>query len=81
MEKDWDIWTSFFTHDGNYQITYVPMPMLKQKLMLLKLPQAISVDFPKFETGDVSNVVFSRDGSKARFYVAGSNTPSNLIFI
>jgi len=77
MQKDWDIWSSFFTHDGNYQITYVNADA-KTEIEVVDVATGKAVDFPKFETGDVSNVSFSRDGTKARFYVRGSNTPSNL---
>ena len=77
LEKDWDIWSSFFTHDGKYQITYVNADA-KTEIDVVDVATGESVDFPKFETGDVSSVSYSRDGTKARFYVRGSNTPSNL---
>lgn len=77
MEKDWDIWSSFFTHDGKHQITYTNADA-KTEIEVVEVATGTAVDFPNFETGDVSSVVFSRDGTKARFYVAGSNTPSNL---
>ncbi|MET2985010.1 S9 family peptidase [Aureibaculum conchae] len=77
MEKDWDIWGSFFTHDGKYQITSVNNDA-KTDVEVVEVATGNKVDFPTFEAGDVSNISFSRDGTKARFYVAGSNTPSNL---
>ncbi len=77
MEKDWDIWSSFFTHDGKHQITYTNADA-KTEIEVVEVASGDAVDFPNFDTGDVSSVVFSRDGTKARFYVAGSNTPSNL---
>ena len=77
MEKDWDIWGSFFTHDGKYQITSVNNDA-KTDVEVVEVTTGNKVDFPTFEAGDVSNISFSRDGTKARFYVSGSNTPSNL---
>jgi len=77
LEKDWDINSSFFTYDGNYQITYINADA-KTEIEVTEVATGKKVDFPKFDVGDVSNVSFSRDGKKARFYVRGSNTPSNL---
>jgi len=77
MEKEWDINSSFFTHDGKYQITYVNADA-KTEIEVIEVASGKKMDFPTFETGDVSSVSFSRDGTKARFYVRGSNTPSNL---
>lgn len=77
LEKDWDITNSFFTYDGKYQITYVNADA-KTEIEVTEVATGKKVDFPAFESGDVSSVHFSKDGTKARFYVRGSNTPSNL---
>ena len=77
LQKDWDITSSFFTHNGKYQITYVNADA-KTEIEVTEVETGSLVTFPSFETGDVSSVSFSRDGTKARFYVRGSNTPSNL---
>ncbi len=77
LEKNWDIWASFFTHDGKRRITLINNDA-KTDVEVINVESGDSVDFPSFETGDVSNISFSRDGTKARFYVSGSNTPSNL---
>ena len=77
LKKDWDIWASFFTHDGKKRITLVNNDA-KTDVEVIDVESGNKVDFPNFDTGDVSNISFSRDGSKARFYVSGSNTPSNL---
>jgi len=77
LEKDWDINSSFFTHDGKYQITYINADA-KTEIEVTEVASGKKMDFPTFDTGDVSSVSFSRDGTKARFYVRGSNTPSNL---
>lgn len=76
-QKDWDIWSSFFTYDGKYQITYINADA-KTEIEVEEVSTGKAVEFPKFETGDVSSVSYSKDGTKARFYVRGSNTPSNL---
>ena len=76
-EKNWDIWASFFTHDGKQRITLINNDA-KTDVEVINVETGENVDFPSFETGDVSNISFSRDGTKARFYVSGSNTPSNL---
>ncbi len=76
-QKKWDIWNSFFTHDGKYRITYVNADA-KTEIEVVEVETGKAVDFPNFETGDVSGVSYSRDGTKARFYVTSSNTPSNL---
>ena len=77
QEKKWDITSSFFTHDGKYRITYVNADA-KTEIEVTEVASGKKVEFPTFDNGDVSNVSFSRDGTKARFYVRGSNTPSNL---
>ncbi len=77
LEKNWDIWASFFTHDGKNRITLVNNDA-KTDVEVINVASGEKVDFPSFDTGDVSNISFSRDGTKARFYVSGSNTPSNL---
>jgi len=77
LQKDWDITNSFFTHDGKYQITYVNADA-KTEIEVSEVETGNLVNFPTFDAGDVSNVSFSRDGTKARFYVRGSNTPSDL---
>jgi len=77
LEKNWNIWASFYTHDGKNRITLVNNDA-KTDIEVIEVSSGEKIDFPTFETGDVSNISFSRDGSKARFYVSGSNTPSNL---
>ena len=77
LQKDWDITNSFFTHDGKYQITYINADA-KTEIEVTEVESGNLVNFPTFEAGDVSSVSYSRDGTKARFYVRGSNTPSNL---
>lgn len=77
LQKDWDITNSSFTHDGKYQITYINADA-KTEIEVMDVETGKLVNFPTFESGDVSNVSYSRDGTKARFYISGSNTPSNL---
>lgn len=77
LEKDWDIWGSFYTHDGKYRITSINNDA-KTDVEVIEVATGEPVDFPSFETGNVSNISFSRDGTMARFYVSGSHTPSNL---
>jgi dipeptidyl aminopeptidase/acylaminoacyl peptidase len=77
LEKKWDIWGSFFTHDGKYRITSINNDA-KTDVEIIEVASGNKIDFPTFDTGDVRNISFSRDGTKARFYVTGSNTPSNL---
>lgn len=77
LEKDWDIWGSFYTHNGKYRITSINNDA-KTDVEVIEVSTGEPVDFPNFDAGSVSNINFSRDGTMARFYVSGSNTPANL---
>ena len=73
----WDVWGSFYTHDGKYLTTYINADA-KTEIEVVNVETGKMVDFPKFEAGEISGGSYSKDGTKARFYVIGSNTPSNL---
>lgn len=77
LEKKWDIWNSYFTHGGKYQITSINQDG-KTSVEVTEVTTGKKMDFPVFESGSVSGVSFSKDETKAVFYVSGSNTPSNL---
>ncbi len=77
LEKDWDIWGSFYTHNGKYRITSINNDA-RTDVEVIEVSTGEPVDFPNFDAGSVSNINFSRDGTMARFYVSGSNTPANL---
>lgn len=77
LEKKWDIWNSYFTHGGKYQITSTNTDG-KTNVEVVEVATGEKLDFPVFKSGSVSGVGFSKDETKAVFYVSGSNTPSNL---
>nr|WP_299343897.1 alpha/beta fold hydrolase [Allomuricauda sp.] len=77
LQKDWDIVGSYFTRNGKYRVTYINEDA-KNVIEVMDTSTGENIELPQFEGGDITNVSFSRDEEMMRFYVGGSNTPSNL---
>lgn len=77
LEKDWDIMGSYFTHSGKYRVTYINEDA-KNAIEVFDTATQQNIELPQFDGGDITSVGFSKDDSMMRFYVGGSNTPSNL---
>ncbi|MBS9464358.1 alpha/beta fold hydrolase [Flagellimonas sp. 389] len=77
MEKSWDIWGSYFTENGTYQVTYINEDA-KNVIEVKNVASGESIELPSFDNMDITNVGFSDDETLMRFYAGGSHTPSNL---
>lgn len=77
MQKDWDIWGTFFTENGTYQITYINEDA-KNTIEIKNVSTGENVALPSLDGMDVTSVGFSDDEKLMRFYAGGSHTPSNL---
>lgn len=77
MEKEWDITSSYFSYNGKYQITSINEDA-KSKVFINDTETGNDIELPTFDNGSVIGVGFSRDETKIRFYVGGSNSPYNL---
>ncbi|WP_298367045.1 S9 family peptidase [uncultured Lutibacter sp.] len=77
MEKSWDITSSYFSENGKYQITSINEDA-KTKVFINDIETGNDIELPTFDNGSVIGVGFSRDETKIRFYVGGSNSPYNL---
>lgn len=77
FEADWDIAFAYFSHGGKYQLMLVNADG-KNEIRILDTETNKAVEFPAFESGDITSVSVSRDESMMSFYVGSSSTPSNL---
>lgn len=77
MEKNWDIWGTYFTENDKYQVTYINEDA-KNVIEVKDVASGENIDLPSFDGMDVTSVGFSRDEKLMRFYAGGSHTPSNL---
>lgn len=77
MRKDWDITSSYFSFNGKYQITSINEDA-KTRVIINHTETGNEIELPTFDNGSIIGVGFSRDETKIRFYVGGSNSPYNL---
>jgi len=77
LEKNWDIWGTYFTENDKYQVTYINEDA-KNVIEVKDVASGENIELPSFDGMDITNVGFSRDEKLMRFYAGGSHTPSNL---
>ncbi|KSA14134.1 putative peptidase [Maribacter dokdonensis DSW-8] len=77
MQKNWDIWGTYFTENGTYQVTYINEDA-KNVIEINNVSTGENVALPSLDGLDVTSVDFSDDEKLMRFYAGGSHTPSNL---
>ncbi|AUC14287.1 S9 family peptidase [Tenacibaculum sp. SZ-18] len=77
LKKDWDISGSYFTNKGNYRVTYINEDA-KNVIEVQNVATGKNIELPSVNGKSITNVGFSRDETKLRFYAGGSNSPSNL---
>ena len=77
MQKNWDIWGTYFTENGTYQVTYINEDA-KNVIEIKNVGTGENVALPSLDGLDVTSVDFSDDEKLMRFYAGGSHTPSNL---
>ncbi|MGH1387627.1 alpha/beta fold hydrolase [Kordia sp.] len=77
LEKSWDIMGSYISENGTYRVTYMNEDA-KNAIEIITVATGKKLDLPDFGDQSITNLSFSRDETKMRLYVGGSNTPSNL---
>lgn len=77
LEKSWDIMGSYISENGTYRVTYMNEDA-KNAIEIVTVTTGKKLDLPDFGDQSITNLSFSRDETKIRLYVGGSNTPSNL---
>ncbi|TNF70652.1 MAG: S9 family peptidase [Bacteroidetes bacterium] len=77
MERDWDIWGSYFTEKGTYRVTTINEDA-KNTIEIEVVDSGEPLDLNALQGMNITSVGFSRDESKLRFFAGDSNSPSNL---
>ena len=77
LEESWDISYAYFSHNGKYRIAGINEDG-KNVIKVWDTEGKKRVDFPKFESGDITNVNISRSEEKMSFYIGSSASPGNL---
>ncbi|MGK0326094.1 MAG: dipeptidyl aminopeptidase/acylaminoacyl peptidase [Polaribacter sp.] len=77
LQKNWDIRGSYFTNNGKYRITFINEDA-KNVIEIFDVAAGKNITLPNVDGKSITNVGFSRDETKMRFYAGGSHTPSNL---
>ncbi len=77
LEKPWDIRGIYFTHNEKYMVSFINEDG-KNVIEIKDMASGENLKLPDFENGSITSVGFSRDESRMRMYVGGSNSPSNL---
>jgi len=77
MEENWDIAYAYFSYNGKYQVIGINEDG-KNVIKVLDTATGNPLDFPKFESGDITSVGISKNEDLMRFYVGSSSSPNNL---
>jgi dipeptidyl aminopeptidase/acylaminoacyl peptidase len=77
LQKNWDVSGSYFTYNGKYRVTYINQDA-KNIIEVFDIAEGKNIELPNVDGKSITNVGFSRDETKMRFYAGGSHTPSNL---
>lgn len=77
FKTNWDVWFANFSKSGKYFIMGINEDG-KTVVRVTNADSGKSLDFPKFESGDITGIVFSDSEKWVRFYVSSSASPSNL---
>jgi dipeptidyl aminopeptidase/acylaminoacyl peptidase len=77
LQKEWDVNGCYFTNNGKYRVSYINEDA-KNVIELLDVATGKNIALPNVDGKSITNVGFSRDETKMRFYAGGSHTPSNL---
>jgi dipeptidyl aminopeptidase/acylaminoacyl peptidase len=77
LHKEWDVNGCYFTKTGKYRVSYINEDA-KNVIEVLDVATGKNIALPNVDGKSITNVGFSRDETKMRFYAGGSHTPSNL---
>jgi dipeptidyl aminopeptidase/acylaminoacyl peptidase len=76
-KSDWDIWYSYFSHNGKYRVTGIN----EDAQTVIKVYDAATnkpLSLPTMPGGSISSVNISKSEKLMTFYFNGSRSPSNL---
>ncbi len=76
-KTEWDVWFANFSKSGKYFILGINEDG-KTVVRVTNADSGKALDFPKFESGDITGITFSDSEKWVRFYVSSSASPSNL---
>ncbi len=76
LEKNWDIWSYYYTLNGTYRITFSNEDA-KNVMAIEEVATGKQLQLPEFKNKEISAASFSRDESMALLSVGGSHTPTN----
>ncbi|MEX2349816.1 MAG: S9 family peptidase [Flavobacteriaceae bacterium] len=77
LEKDWDIWSLGFSHNGKYRTVFINEDAANT-LEITEAETGNELELPDFENEFITGIRFSRDESMALLNVGGSHTPTNI---
>ncbi len=77
LQEEWDIVYAYFSHNGKYRIVGINEDA-KNVIQILDMENNKPVDFPKFDSGDITSVRISRSEKMMSFYVGSSKQTSDL---
>ena len=77
LEADWDIWYAYHSYNEKYRVVGINEDA-KTQIQIYDLETNEEVDFPEFESGEITSVSISKGEKLMRLSVGGSKSPTNL---
>lgn len=77
MEEDWDIWYSYFSETGKYNVVGINQDATT-KLKIYDTKSNSLVEFPDLDGKEISSVNISKSEDQMAFYAGSSNATSDL---
>jgi dipeptidyl aminopeptidase/acylaminoacyl peptidase len=77
LETDWDISYAYFSYNEKYRVVGINEDA-KTQIQIYNLETNEEVDFPEFESGEITSVSISKSEKLMRLSVGGSKSPTNL---
>ena len=75
--EPWDIWTTYFSHNGKYRVTVVNQDA-RTVIKIYDTATGKQVALPKLPDGDITGVTISPSENRMAFYLNGDRSPANL---
>ncbi|MCK4344527.1 MAG: S9 family peptidase [Bacteroidales bacterium] len=77
LETNWDVWYAYHSYNEKYRVVGINEDA-KTKIQIYNLETSKDVEFPEFETGEITSVSISRSEKLMRLSVGSSKSPTNL---
>jgi len=77
LETNWDVWYAYHSYNEKYRVVGINEDA-KTKIQIHNLETSKNVEFPEFETGEITSVSISRSEKLMRLSVGSSKSPTNL---